>query len=209
MKPDGRNNMMKKTLIAVIVTAVAGTTLAGLKASEAYHLRQHEPDEGRKHLHHTGHSGTAGVGSGYLGDPAYALYKDECGDCHLAYPPAMLPAASWHRLMGSLDEHFGDNAELPGATATEITAFLERHAAGRSLGEYSVRMNRATRDRTPLRITETDYFIGQHHEIPRKMVADNPDIQRFSRCEACHASAADGLFDEHAVRIPGYGRWDD
>jgi hypothetical protein len=47
----------------------------------------------------------------YLQDPKYPLYKDECGSCHFAYPPTMLPAASWERVMAGLGAHFGDNAD--------------------------------------------------------------------------------------------------
>lgn len=201
---------MKKIFIVSVVTAAAGAGAAfvGLMASENH--GESEWGERRERVEHDGHSRPGGIGgSGFLGDPAYGLYQQECGNCHLAYPPAMLPADAWQGVVDTLADHFGDNAELDAATATEIGAFLERHSAGKGSGKYSVRTNRATQGRTPRRITETDYFVGQHHEIPRKMVADNPDIQRFSRCEACHANAADGLFDEHAVRIPGHGRWDD
>ena len=41
------------------------------------------------------------------------------------------------------------------------------------------------------------------------MVAGNPYVGSFSRCEICHGDAEEGNFDEHGVRIPGYGRWDD
>ena len=37
-------------------------------------------------------------------------YTQECGSCHLAYPPGLLPALSWQRLMGGLDRHFGTDA---------------------------------------------------------------------------------------------------
>ena len=46
-----------------------------------------------------------------------ALYAQECGSCHMAYPPGLLPGRSWQRLMGNLADHFGDNAELPGEDA--------------------------------------------------------------------------------------------
>jgi hypothetical protein len=59
------------------------------------------------------------------------------------------------------------------------------------------------------RISETDYFRGQHHEIGRNMVEDNPKVGSFSRCEVCHANADQGSFRERDVRIPGYARWDD
>ena len=41
---------------------------------------------------HQEHRGSDGVA--YLSDAGYALYITECGDCHMAYPPTMLPAAS-------------------------------------------------------------------------------------------------------------------
>jgi hypothetical protein len=128
----------------------------------------------------------------------------------MAYPPTMLPASSWRGMMGSLESHFGDNAELDAVTTERIALFLTQHGAGRGKGEYAERSWRATRGLPPpLRITLTDYFRGQHHEIPAKMVAGNPEVVSFSRCEACHAGAAQADFDEHRVRIPGYGRWDD
>ena len=39
--------------------------------------------------------------------PRLAAYTQECAACHLAYPPGLLPAASWQRLMGGLGKHFG------------------------------------------------------------------------------------------------------
>ena len=28
-----------------------------------------------------------------------ALYAEECGSCHFAYPPGLLPASSWQQVM--------------------------------------------------------------------------------------------------------------
>ena len=49
----------------------------------------------------------AGGGRFYapVADP---VVKEECGGCHLAFPPSMLPASSWRRMMGELENHFGD-----------------------------------------------------------------------------------------------------
>lgn len=138
------------------------------------------------------------------------LYQRECGGCHLAYPPALLPAASWTALMGRLADHFGDSADLDPATAQRITALLVEHAADGAPGGYAARIRRSTLGQPPaLRITATDYFLGKHHEIPANMVRGNPGVSSFSRCEACHRRAALGSFDEDEVRIPGYGRFDD
>jgi hypothetical protein len=122
----------------------------------------------------------------------------------------MLAASSWRAMMGNLEDHFGDNAELDAATASRVTAFPTGNAAGEERREYGERTWRATQGRTPpLRITKTDCFRNQHHEIPDKMVTGNPKVGSFSRCETCHRGADQGNFDEHGVRIPGYGRWDD
>lgn len=145
-----------------------------------------------------------------LADPGYALYANECGGCHLAYPPALLPAASWEAMMGGLSDHFGDNAELDADTAATIRDFLARNAAAPGAGKHAERTWRATRGlEPPLRITATDYFRGQHHEIPAKMISDNPEVRSFSQCAACHQGAERGDFDDDRVHIPGYGRWDD
>jgi len=40
------------------------------------------------------------------------LYQQECGSCHFAYQPGLLPARSWSTIMQGLDQHFGENAEL-------------------------------------------------------------------------------------------------
>lgn len=201
---------MKKTLISLFAAVGIGIVTVGLVADE--HEERHETHEREHHGEQDHERRTHGGGSGapYLADPQYALYKEECGDCHLAYPPSMLPASSWQGMMGSLDDHFGDNAELDAPTVEQVSAFLTRNAAGKGRSGYGERAWRATRDRpAPLRITRTDYFRGQHHEVPAKMVTGNPDVVSFSRCQICHRGADQGDFDEHGVRIPGYGRWDD
>jgi len=48
--------------------------------------------------------------------PARQLYIDECAACHMAYPTGFLPERSWQKMMGSLDDHFGENAELDATT---------------------------------------------------------------------------------------------
>ena len=203
---------MNKTFLSLLFAAVAGTAAVALLADEREHESdEHESYEDRDHDEDHGRGGgTDRSGSAYLSDPVYVLYKTECGDCHMAYPPTTLPPASWQGMMGSLDDHFGDNAELDAATAERITAFLARHAAAKGRGEYAERAWMATRGRTPpMRITQTDYFLGKHHEVPAKMVQENQAIGSFSRCDACHSGAERGDFAEHGVRIPGYGRWDD
>lgn len=129
-------------------------------------------------------------------------WQQECASCHLAYPPALLPRASWQRLMGGLDRHFGENASLDPATQADILRFLEAHAAdsGSSrMGDKVMRRMRA--NEAPLRITETRWFIKKHDEVP-DTTWTRKSVGSAANCAACHQQAEKGIFDEHTVRIP-------
>lgn len=137
-------------------------------------------------------------------------YKAECGSCHFAYQPGLLPARSWERLMGGLDDHFGDNAELGPEDHKAILNYLVSNAADHSNYKRSRKFaNAIAKDEAPLRITDTLYFKRKHDEVPARMVTGNKEVGSFSNCAACHRSAESGSYDEHQLRIPGYGRWDD
>lgn len=123
---------------------------------------------------------------------ANAKWKEECGSCHIAYPPQLLPATAWRRVMAGLDRHFGSDASLDAASAAQITAFLERNA-GKSRG--------ASGDAKSLRITDTLWFAYKHDEVPAQ-VWNNPRVKSAANCAACHMGAERGDFDEDAVRIP-------
>jgi hypothetical protein len=203
---------MKKTLL-ILISLMLGLTasvalLAGHDEREQgdyheYRESDHDDDDDddrRGWLRRIAGSSDKGQYPARGQDPAFDAYRNECGDCHMAYPPNMLSRDSWRGVMASLENHFGDNAELDAETAGEIGSFLDRHAARTMDGAGTGR---------PARITETRWFRAQHHEIPARMVTNNPGVKSFSRCEACHTRAAEGGFDEHDVRIPGYGYWDD
>jgi len=137
-------------------------------------------------------------------------YQSECSACHFAYQPGFLPERSWVKIMGSLDDHFGDNAKLDEATRTSIENYLRGHAADRMPNRFSRSFLRSVRDdATPMRISETAYFERKHDELSPRMVKDNPKVRSFANCATCHGGADKGVFDEDSVRIPGFGRWED
>jgi hypothetical protein len=201
---------MKKTLLILIGLILGLTTSIALLAGHddregdehhEYHESDHDDDDDRKGwLRRFAGSNITAQNRDRKQDPAFGTYADECGDCHMAYPPDMLSKESWSVLMTNLEDHFGDNAELDAETAGEIGRFLERHGARTMDGVQSSK---------PARISDTRWFRAQHHEIPARMVKNNPGVKSFSRCEACHTRAAEGRFNEHDVRIPGFGYWDD
>lgn len=124
--------------------------------------------------------------------PLLPAYKAECAACHLAYPPAMLPATSWSRLMMSLQSHFGTDATLDPASVKELSAWLAANAgkSGRSSGE-------PPQDR----ITLSRWFSHEHDEVP-PAAWKSPAVKSAANCGACHTRAEQGDFDERFVRIP-------
>lgn len=120
------------------------------------------------------------------------IYQQECAACHLAYPPALLPAASWQRLMGNLRRHFGTDASLDSATTQEIAKWLAANAGS----------TRQVRDVTPRdRITTSAWFTRQHDEVP-PAAWKRPAVKTAANCAACHTRADQGDFNEHDVRMP-------
>ena len=123
-----------------------------------------------------------------VGNPAW---QAECGSCHVAYPPRLLPAASWRALMDDLGRHFGTDASVDPATAAAIRAFLETNA-GRA---------RTPGDEATLRVTQTRWFVREHREIAAR-TWHSASVRSAANCAACHMGAEAGRFSEHDVRIP-------
>lgn len=140
----------------------------------------------------------AGLGRAALADgdkrlvPLLPRYQQECAACHLAYPPAMLPAASWRRLMNDLPRHYGTDASLDAAAVQEIGSWLGKHA-----GTY-----KRVREEPPQdRITRSAWFIRKHDEVSAA-TWKLPAVKSAANCAACHQSAETGSFSERSIRIP-------
>src|SRR3569623_2718780 len=92
-----------------------------------------------------------------------AVFALECGACHLAYPPGLLPALSWQKLFAHLDKHFCENAELAAEDVKALTAYTMSNAADKvnysRSKKIAASINKAD---TPLRITDTTYIRNKH-----------------------------------------------
>ena len=138
-------------------------------------------------------------------------YLEECGACHYAYPPGLLPARSWEALLtaDALRKHFGVNAELDDDTLKVIHDYAVDNAADKSWYKRSRKIAVATEDGpTPLRITGLRYISRKHQAIPEKMIKGNKGVKSLSFCDKCHTQAAKGIFDADTVNIPNYPDWD-
>lgn len=107
--------------------------------------------------------------------------RKECGECHMAFQPALLPAASWNRIMDNLADHFGDDASLAPDLGADIRAYLTGSAGP---GDSGV-----------TRITEQRWWLHQHRRL-RTDVWQQLDIKSKANCEACHRDASRGVYDD-------------
>jgi hypothetical protein len=138
-----------------------------------------------------------------LKPPSSEDYVTECGSCHLAFPPELLTAEAWARVMGTLKNHFGDDVSLASHETKEVSSFLAANAAKTKRDEHSPAVGAKTgAAKEPPRITDTVYFQGRHNEISARYVKSNPKIGSFANCQACHLGADKGSFNEAELTIP-------
>lgn len=135
-------------------------------------------------------------GDDYFPPVSDRITADECGGCHMAFPPSMLPAASWQRMMRELDRHFGDDASVDAQTAAHITRYLVDHAAdtgGRRFGRKLVRG--VAEGASPQRITELPKWVSEHDEVSAREWRAS-DVGSKANCPACHVDANAGYFED-------------
>jgi hypothetical protein len=128
--------------------------------------------------------------------PANPAYLEECGACHLAYPPQLLDAHSWLHVMNGLDKHFGTDASLDERRRTAIADFLGRNAGGRKTG-----VTADAKGQPLLRISDTAYFQRKHREVDAA-TWKRASIKSPANCAACHVNAAAGDYSERSIKIP-------
>ena len=141
--------------------------------------------------------GRAQAGGGHYYPPVIdPVVKEECGSCHLAFAPSMLPAASWKRMTGELKNHFGDDASVDAKTAARITDYLVANAADTGGQRYSSKLQRGVpATSAPLRITELPKWVKEHRKVP-DWEWKHKDVRTRSNCTACHVDAERGYYEE-------------
>ncbi len=123
--------------------------------------------------------------------PLLPAYVQECGSCHVAFAPGLLPAASWQHLMAGLKTHYGSDASLDTATTQSLSTWL---AANAGSGK------RAAEPPPDDRITRGAWFQREHREV-RNSFAVEP-VKSAANCAACHTKAADGSYREREIQLP-------
>jgi hypothetical protein len=140
--------------------------------------------------------GRAQAGGGHFYAPVTdTAVKEECGGCHLAFAPSMLPARSWARMMTDLANHFGTDASIDPDTAKKITDYLTANAADQTGTRYGNKLLRGvTPSQAPLRITELPSWVKEHREVAPSEWQQSA-VRSKANCTACHTGAELGYYE--------------
>ena len=178
----------------IFIAFAIGDSIAGHEEHHRYqrkHRGEHEKDHGKPE-----DSGD------YLRAVSNAVYKENCGSCHFAYQPELMPWGGWKKILAeSSDKHFGESVSLSAEANAEVSRYLEANSAESSRSEISVKIMKSLRGKNPARITDIPY-IGKKH---RKIGADilrRQTVGSLSNCSACHQKAEEGNYDDRYVNIP-------
>jgi mono/diheme cytochrome c family protein len=131
-------------------------------------------------------------------------FQAECASCHVAFPPQLMIADDWRRVMRSLDKHYGDNASLDEKTRLILEDFHIRHAGMTS----KVGAGGTARTGEPPRLTQTDWFQREHRKVSAATWKDTK-VKTPANCAACHTKAAEGSYREREIVMPDGRRWKD
>ena len=137
----------------------------------------------------------------YLTPVNNQTYIDECGACHFAYQPELLPSGSWDKIFAGLEDHFGETVDLDKESKKTITEYLKTNSAEHSRAKRSVKIMRSLGSNTPMRITEIPYIQAKHRKINQD-VLQRESIGSLSNCSACHVTAEKGIYEDDDVKIP-------
>jgi hypothetical protein len=113
----------------------------------------------------------------------------------------LLPSASWGKLLGGLDDHFGQPLDVDTETLATLREYLRGKAADKSSSRQAAKIMKSLGGGVPIRVTDVPYIRDQHHEISsdafsRKLIGS------LSNCSACHRTAENGVYDDDFVEIP-------
>jgi mono/diheme cytochrome c family protein len=138
------------------------------------------------------------------------LYIKECGSCHFAYQPGLLPGSSWNKIMSNLENHYNNDASISSANLQTLTKYLNDNSAEKNM-QYK-RSNKIVSSipagQIPDSISTTPYIIKKHSEIKKSLITQ-PEVKGLFNCIACHKTADKGNYGERDINIPNFGKWED
>lgn len=144
-------------------------------------------------------TGAPPAGAPLRDDP---VWRSECSSCHVSYHPSLLPARSWRALLAQQDQHFGSDLGLDAQTLASLQTYAVANAAELQQTEAAYRLGTSIPPNvTPMRITETPYWLRKHRGID-PIEWKLPWIKSRANCAACHRDAESGLYEDDAISVP-------
>ncbi len=186
----GLNQYLLKLLFVIMLLCTAFYSAA----ADDDHHEKHRESRHEQHEHEEHHED-------HLRPVDNQTYKDQCGACHFVYQPALLPSASWEKILADLEDHFGESVDLEDEAKKEILMYLKSNAAETSAAKRAVKIMQSLGNQVPIRITDIPYIRKKHMGIPPDFL-NNKAIGSQANCAACHTTAESGLYDDDNVRIP-------
>ncbi len=134
----------------------------------------------------------------------YALlhtdFSKECSDCHMLYPPYLLPKKSWRLMMSNLENHFGEDASLDRVTNHSILAFLDKNSAEVSTQEAAFKINKELQKNGKIiAITKTNFWKNKHKNVDKRLFSSEI-VKSRANCMACHQNIQKGLLDYRLIK---------
>jgi len=136
-----------------------------------------------------------------LGPVDNPTYKEQCGACHFAYQPALLPSGSWRKILSGLRDHHGEEIDVEAEDIEIIIKYLEDNAAEYSSAKRARKIMRSLDGQTPTRISQVPYILQKHDDLSEEDFKQE-QIGSRSNCAACHTTAEQGDYDDDHVTIP-------
>ena len=127
--------------------------------------------------------------------PAFTAYNQQCNVCHFAYPPGMLPAASWKKLMDAMPQHFTAQVMINIDTQEEISAWLQANA-----GTFAL----VAEEPPQHRITQSVWWTKIHMNNAKVPAAvwKKTSVSKGTACVTCHQTAVKGEYNAKTVQMP-------
>lgn len=132
-------------------------------------------------------------------------FANECGSCHITYPPFLLPKNSWALMMKDLENHFGDDASIDEELNISILSFLEKNSSENSSHQAAVYILKSLKENnSTIAITKTPYWQKRHEKIDKDIFLSK-DVKSKANCSACHQDIEFGLLENSLIKIPKKG----
>jgi hypothetical protein len=128
-------------------------------------------------------------------------YKENCGACHFAYQPGLLPSGSWAKILSNLKDHFGEAVDIDAQSKDIIAKYVLENSAETSGAKRPVKIMKSLKGQTPSRITEIPYIRHKHEDLSPEVFA-RKSVGSMSNCSACHKTADQGIYEDDNVVIP-------